>query len=43
MEAFSVPILLGILLALVIYGIIAGLRRRDDFWEDPPKRRGRRP
>lgn len=39
MEAFSVPIMLGIVAAFVIYGVVAAARRRDDFWEDKPKPR----
>lgn len=43
MEALSVPILLGIIAAFVIYGIVAAARRKDDFWEDKPKTRRRTP
>jgi len=39
LEPFSVPILLGLIAVFVIYGIVAAARRRDDFWEDKPKRR----
>lgn len=42
MEAFSVPILLAILAGFFIYGLVAALKRKDDFWEDPPKRWRRR-
>lgn len=43
MEAFSVPILLGIIAVFIIYGVVAAMRRRDDFWEDKPKGRRRAP
>jgi hypothetical protein len=42
-ETFSVPILLGLIGAFVIYGIVAAARRRDDFWEDKSKVRRRGP
>ena len=43
MEAFSVPILLGVIAVFVIVGLVAAARRRDDFWEDKPKVRRRAP
>lgn len=43
METFSVPIMLGVIAVFVIFGIVAAARRKDDFWEDKPKPRRRRP
>jgi hypothetical protein len=37
MEAFSVPLLLGIISLFVAFGVVAAVRRKDDFWEDKPK------
>ena len=43
MEAYSVPIMLGLITAFVIYGVVAAARRKDDFWEDKPKVRRKAP
>lgn len=43
MEALSVPLMLGVVAAFVIYGIVAAARRKDDFWEDRPKPRRKAP
>lgn len=43
MEAYSVWILLGIVVVFVILGVVQAGRRRDDFWEDKPKVRRKAP
>lgn len=43
MEAFAVPMLLGLIAAFLISGVVAAARRKDDFWEDKPNVRRRGP
>lgn len=42
MERFALLILTLVLGGFVVLGLYAGLRRKDSFWDNPPRSRRRR-
>ena len=43
MEVFSVPILLSLIGGFIIWGVVAAVRRKDDFWEEKREIRRKTP